>query len=173
MRATGGFEQRNQAGIPWTYWLLLHFKLICINSHPVIPDVSVGKWFFSKAIHFCFEFKSLLSQQGPPCINYHHFLYTFSPYLYKIWVGSQNHPDLLNVILNPRSRFLIDYLLFSFYHLHVWKTFFSSLIGEIIHLLSALYEHMYLLGNVLKTTEMGHMGKWAWGKVKHHPLKLL
>ena len=52
---------------------------------------------------------------------------TFHPCLYKVHSGIPDHPDLLNVIINPSTLFLMDHHLFFFCYLWTWKTFFSSL----------------------------------------------
>ena len=52
---------------------------------------------------------------------------TFHPCLYEVHTGIPDHPDLLNVIINPSTLFLMDHHLFFFCYLWTWKTCFSSL----------------------------------------------
>lgn len=93
--------------------LLLLFKLICITSHSSFLRFLWKSYSFSRLIHSRFECKPLLSHQD--CLYLSHLpLY-----------GIPDHPDLLNIIINPSTLFLMDHHLSSSFTTYGHERHFS------------------------------------------------
>ena len=163
MGAAGGFEQRNQAGIPsLSCRLLFLFKLICIISHSSFLRFLWKSYSFSRLTHSCFECKPLLSHQD--CLYLSPLPLSSSYWHPRPPRPSKCHHQPFNPLSNGPSSLLL-LLPMDVKDIFLFPVSTFSFIKSFIHSVNFMRTN-YLQGTMLKTQRQGtwasgHKGKWS------------